>query len=276
MHRTGAVTTSAKTFLVLSIVLVAVASLIFGFAVGRHYQTNIWCCKMPDARNVALSVKETLGVESFPSQIGQDKWVLETVFPGVRNGFFLDVGSGDGIVRSNTYSLEKRGWTGICIDPFPTNMEGRTCRLFKEVVYGHAGKRVLFHTAGEIGGVAETLDTWKRRAEESPTVEFTTVTLGDILERAHAPSFIHFMSLDIEGAELEALHGVPFDKYAFGALAIEHNYEGRKRNDIEIFLERQGYSRVHTWFQDDFFVPTPGKRADRAHLSTSLSSAPRP
>jgi hypothetical protein len=129
--------------------------------------------------------------------------------------------------------------------------------MFKEVVYGQAGKRVLFHTAGEIGGVADSLDTWKRRAETSPAVAFTTVTLGDILERANAPAFIHFMSLDIEGAELEALRGLPFDKYSFGAFAIEHNYEGRKRNDIEIFLEHQGYSRVHTWFQDDFFVPAP-------------------
>ena len=258
MHRTSAVTTSAKNALLLAVVLVVViASIAFGVAVGRHYQTNVWCCKMPNSRNMVLSLKETLGVVSFPSQIGQDKWVLETVFPDVRNGFFVDVGSGDGIVRSNTYSLERRGWTGICIDPFPTNMQGRTCRVFKEVVYGEAGKRVLFHTAGEIGGVAETLDTWKRRAETSPAVAFTTVTLGDILERASAPSFIHFMSLDIEGAELEALRGVPFDKYSFGALAIEHNYEGRKRNDIEMFLERHGYSRVHTWFQDDFFVRSP-------------------
>jgi FkbM family methyltransferase len=260
MHRTSAVTTSAKNALFLAVVLVVVmASIAFGVAVGRHYQTNVWCCKMPNSRNLVLSFKETLGVVSFPSQIGQDKWVLETVFPDVRDGFFVDVGSGDGIVRSNTYSLERRGWTGICIDPFPTNMQGRTCRVFKEVVYGEAGKRVLFHTAGEIGGVAETLDTWKRRAETSPAVEFTTVTLGDILERANAPSVIHFMSLDIEGAELEALRGVPFDKYSFGALAIEHNYEGRKRNDIEIFLERHGYSRVHTWFQDDFFVRAPAR-----------------
>jgi hypothetical protein len=260
MHPSSAVTTSTKTaFLVAFVIVVALASLVFGMAVGRRYQTNVWCCKIPDSRNVVLSIKETLGVETFPSQIGQDKWVLETVFPGVRHGFFVDVGSGDGIVRSNTYSLERRGWTGICIDPFPTNMQGRTCRMFKEVVYGHAGKRVLFHTAGEIGGVADNLDTWKRRAETSPAVEFTTVTLGDILQRANAPSFIHFMSLDIEGAELEALHGVPFEKYSFGALAIEHNYEGRKRNDIEIFLERHGYSRVHTWFQDDFFVPTPSR-----------------
>jgi FkbM family methyltransferase len=237
------------------LVSVALASAWFGLAVGRRYQTNTWCCGIPPSRNLVLSIRETLRLAWSPSQIGQDKWVLATVFPGVTDGFFLDVGSGDGIVHSNTYTLEQKGWTGICIDPFPTNMEGRRCQLFKEVVYGERGKRVLFHTAGEVGGVADTLDTWKRVAEQSPAVELTTVTLGDILHRAKAPSFIHFMSLDIEGAELEALQGLPFDEYTFGALAIEHNYEGRKRNDIQTFLEAHGYTRVRTWMQDDFYLP---------------------
>jgi FkbM family methyltransferase len=249
------VTTRSRAGLLAVLVIgVAAASAAFGVVVGARYQTNTWCCGIPPHRNLVLSVREALGVVSFPSQIGQDKWVLFSMYPGEADGFFVDVGSGDGTVRSNTLMLERRGWTGICIDPFPTNMEGRTCRVFKEVVYAEAGKRVRFHTAGEVGGVAETLDTWKRAAEQAPAVEFTTVTLGDILDRAKAPRFIHFMSLDIEGAELEALRGVPFDRYTFGAMAIEHNYEGRKRNDIQALLERQGYSRIRTWFQDDFYI----------------------
>jgi FkbM family methyltransferase len=251
----------SKTALFSALVIsVALASGWFGGAVGRKYQTNVWCCEIPPARNIVLSIRETLGLAWSPSQIGQDKWVTETVFPGVTDGFFLDVGSGDGITHSNTYTLEQKGWTGICIDPFPTNMERRRCQLFKEVVYSERGKRVLFHKAGEVGGVADKLDTWKSIAEQSPAVELITVTLGDILHRAKAPSYIHFMSLDIEGAELEALQGLPFDEYTFGALAIEHNYEGRKRNDIQAFLEARGYVRVRTWMQDDFFLLVPAKR----------------
>ena len=240
---------------------VALVSGVFGAAVGRRYQTNTWCCGVPAYRNILLSVQEALGLASFPSQIGQDKWVLFTVFPGRTDGFFVDVGSGDGITHSNTFTLERRGWTGICIDPFPTRMEQRTCRIFEEVVYGERGKRVAFHMAGEVGGIAESLDTWKREAEKAPAVEFTTVTLGDILDRAQAPRFIEFMSLDIEGAELEALRALPFDKYRFGAMAIEHNYEGRKRNDIQALLEGQGYRRVRTWMQDDFYVAAEGTGA---------------
>ena len=63
------------------------------------------------------------------------------------------------------------------------------------------------------------------------------------------------MSLDIEGAELDALKGVDFNKYRFGAMAIEHNDEEPKRTDVLRFLESKGYRRVHTYEQDDFFAP---------------------
>ena len=182
---------------------------------------------------------------TYPSEIGQDKWVIAKMFPGIVNGFFLDVGSGHGTIGSNTKALEELGWTGICVDPFPTHMEGRTCRMEKVVVSSAAGQVVKFHTHSGLGGIAETLGKWKDEAEKSPAVELTTVTLADVLAGANAPSFIHFLSLDIEGAELEALRGVPFEKYRFGAMAIEHNDEEPKRTDLLKFLEARGYRRVH-------------------------------
>lgn len=205
-----------------------------------------------------LAVKLTFEEEvygRYPSQIGQDKWVLFRAFPGVTDGFFLDVGSGDGTVHSNSKALEARGWKGICVDPFPTHMEDRTCQVFKDVVWSVPGHTVRFHTQGELGGVADTLGKWKAAVEAAPVVELRTVTLGEILERSRAPSFIHFMSLDIEGAELEALRGLPFDRYRFGAMAIEHNEEEPKRTDILNFLAERGYRRVFTKLQDDFYAP---------------------
>ena len=240
-----------------ALLALVVACTAFGASVGRRYELNAQCCDVPPARNAVLSLRETLGLASFPSQIGQDKWISETVFPGVADGFFLDVGSGDGIVHSNTFVLEQKGWRGICVDPFPTNVERRTCRVFKDVVYSERGRRMTFHKAGELAGLADTLDTWKPIAEKAPAVELTTVTLGDVLDRAQAPRYIHYLSLDIEGAELEALRGLPLDTYKFGAMTIEHNYEGRKRNDIQAYLEPRGYRRVRTWRHDDFYVAAP-------------------
>ena len=71
----------------------------------------------------------------------------------------------------------------------------------------------------------------------------------------NAPSFIHFLSLDIEGAELEALKGVPFDKYRFGAMAIEHNDEEPKRTDLLKFLAERGYQpRAFTSGRTTFYA----------------------
>jgi Methyltransferase FkbM domain len=116
---------------------------------------------------------------------------------------------------------------------------------------------VLFHTHEGLGGIADTLGKWKDEAAKAPAVEMTTVTLAEVLDRGRAPAFIHFLSLDIEGAELDALRGIPFDRFRFGAMAIEHNEEEPKRTDIVRFLEERGYRRVHTYRQDDFFAPAP-------------------
>ena len=37
------------------------------------------------------------------------------------NNFFVDVGASDGVYGSNTFSLEKRGWSGICIEKHTQN-----------------------------------------------------------------------------------------------------------------------------------------------------------
>ena len=246
-----------------TVVLVGIAFLIGGYAgarAGRHYEFNYRCCGMPKRHNALVSVKETLGLLRFPSQMGQDRWVAETVFPGVRNGYFLDVGSADGFFNSNTWALERRGWTGVCVDPFPANMDGRTCRLFKEPVDSAAGRRVEFKPAGETGGIVGYLGSG---GASTASVHLTTTTLADILRRADAPPFIHFLSLDIEGAELAALQGFPFDRHKVGAMAIEHNYEQAKRDGIEKLLASHGYVRARTWMQDDFYLPSDAARSRR-------------
>ena len=245
----------------LAVMLVtALGSAYVGLRVGRQMERNIQCCQLLKRRNLPLSLRETLGLAPpFYSQIGQDKWVLERMFPGERNGFFLDVGSADGTQLSNSKALEERGWTGICVDPFPKNMEGRTCRMIRAVVFSEPGRTMRFHTAGDTGGLADTLGALKGWAGAAPTVELTTTTLQAILQEAKAPDLIHFVSLDIEGAELEALKAFPFEKHRIGAMAVEHNFEEPKRSDIEKLMKRQGYRRVHSWQQDDFYAPVRAK-----------------
>ncbi|HEX8029054.1 MAG TPA: FkbM family methyltransferase [Vicinamibacterales bacterium] len=222
--------------------------------IRKQFASNRECCDFSLAQALSLTFREAMGGPTYPSEIGQDKWVIVKMFPGVTNGYFLDVGSGHGTIGSNTKALEDLGWSGICVDPFPTHMEDRRCQVQKVVVSSVAGQSVQFHTHAGLGGIADTLGKWKDEASKSPTVAFTTTTLGAVLDAAKAPPYIEFLSLDIEGAEFEALKGVPFERYRFGAMAIEHNDEEPKRTDILKFLESHGYRRVHTYRQDDFYA----------------------
>jgi hypothetical protein len=231
----------------------------FGYSAAEPFITkflaNRECCAVPLLRNIAVTRGELRGDRAYAGEIGQDKWVLETVFPDVTDGFFLDVGSGHGTIGSNSVMLERHGWKGICIDPFPVHMEGRTCQVFKEVVFSEAGKEMTFRTAKGLAGLEDTLGKWNTTAMRAPAVTFTTTTLESILMRGHAPAFIHFVSIDIEGAEYEALKGFPLDRVRVGAWDIEHNNEEPKRSNIKALLESHGYVRSHSFKQDDFYVP---------------------
>jgi len=212
--------------------------------------------EMPRIQKLFWALSEVVGLENFHSDYGQDKWIVRSVFPGVRNGYFVDVGSGDGEKSSNTKVLDDLGWKGICIDPFPTNMEHRHCKVCKEVVYGAAGQKVSFRAGGFLGGILNHrgLTVEWPGVKDARTVEFTTVTLDDILAQADAPHFIHYISIDIEGAELEALKGFSFSKYKVGTFTIEHNYDEPKRSQIRSLLESKGYRFVLNLFRDDCYV----------------------
>ena len=247
--------------LLLGVVATALCTLVTIQRTGATslFLENRRCCQLSFMQNLQVTLDELRGQTKYSSEIGQDKWVLEKVFPDVTNGYFVDIGSGHGTIGSNSRTLEERGWTGVCIDPFPVHMEGRTCRMFKEVVFSKPGLVMAFHTAGGVGGIADTLGEWNEEAARAPTVNVTTVTLDDILARAVAPPFIHFMSLDVEGAELEALRAFSFDRYRVGAWTIEHNREEPKRSQIVALLAKHGYQRVNEWHQDDFFVPADAR-----------------
>ena len=58
---------------------------------------------------------------TYYSQIEQDKYYIENISKGKRNGIFLDIGANDGLFGSNTATLElEYGWSGLCIEANPT------------------------------------------------------------------------------------------------------------------------------------------------------------
>src|SRR5262249_15606393 len=103
----GARAMTRRTVIGLLAVLIVIGA--FSYSAAEPFVTkflaNRECCAVPFLRNVVVTRAELRGDRTYAGEIGQDKWVLETVFPDVTNGFFLDVGSGHGTIGSNSVML---------------------------------------------------------------------------------------------------------------------------------------------------------------------------
>jgi FkbM family methyltransferase len=237
-------------------ILLAPPAFYAGFQIGRVYQRLQFVYAAPRWQTFRAAVAKTAGRKISYGQFDQDLWVALGIGRGKTNGYYVDVGSADGEAISNTKLLDSLGWKGVCIDPFPTNMAKRTCQMFKVPVFSESGKHVQFRAAKELGGIDADLNRYKnlKGVADAPLVDFVTATLDEVLAQAHAPNYIDYMNIDVEGAEYDVLRGLSLDRYQFGSLTIEHNYEAPKREAIYKLLSAKGYVRVRSWEVDDWYV----------------------
>jgi FkbM family methyltransferase len=196
----------------------------------------------------------------YYSQKGQDRWVVERT-GSQRNGYFVEVGAGDGRTHSNTYALERdHGWIGLLIEPNPAYAASiqrmRTASLVCECADRLAGK-ADFIALGYMGGlIGEDTDyAPSRRASilrrhADKVFQVSCRRLEDILESAGAPPEIDYLSMDVEGAEFRILADFPFERFRFGALTVE-----RPTKAVHDLLVDAGYvlDRLHLY--DGFYLP---------------------
>jgi hypothetical protein len=121
------------------------------------------------------------------------------------------------------------------------------------------GRTVRFQNPGSYsGGIVKYAGWWVSEEHKENAVEVKTATLSDILRRGDAPSYIHYLNVDIEGAEYTALSEFPFDQYTFGAITIEHNGLEGQRAKIRDLLVRNGYRLEWAIRDQDWYVRADG------------------
>jgi FkbM family methyltransferase len=204
----------------------------------------------------------------FYSQSGED-FLLKEFFGGKGAGFFVDVGAFDGVHVSNTYAFERAGWTGICVEANPTIFEhcrrarpGSICVHAACVGDGSVGQiRFLQEPLGLLSGVAPDEEDVRRRYEnrglkfdDFTIVEVPARTLTALLDE-HCPAGtpVDFLSLDVEGTELEILRGLDFSRHAPRVLVVEANTAEARAELVEL-LARHGYREARRLEVNSFFV----------------------
>lgn len=194
------------------------------------------------------------------SQFGQDIHVINNIYKGIKKGYFVEVGSSEGIGGSNSLLMERiYDWDGICIECNPiyfnTLKNSRKCNISTNAVYDEDDLELDFYNAS-IGGHSGLVDTMLNDNVKnySKIIKVKTKKLTTILNEFNAPNFIHFLSLDTEGSELKILQAHDFEKYKFGYICIEHNNIENMRINIRNLLESKGYIFYRKNEVDDDYI----------------------
>lgn len=174
------------------------------------------------------------------SQAGQDFWVFGEVFNEKKGGYFVEIGSNDGVLLNNTLLLEKRyGWSGICIEANPIVFkELSEVRKVKcvNVCIGEDNGSVSFLNDGLFSRILFDEAEQREFKNTSRSIKLSTSSLTTIFEQNEVPKEIDYFSIDIEGAEWLALKDFAFDKYVFNSITIE-----RPNEELRKLLGKEGY-----------------------------------
>jgi len=168
--------------------------------------------------------------------------MLEDKLPH-RDGFYVELGANDGVRFSNSYYFEvNKGWKGVLIEPAPNlyvtckKKRGANnvvfCNACVSFDYKEEFVRMKYCDSmtisdnldldiGDHDKFVEGGEQYLNEGESTFIFGAKSATLNSLLKEAEAPALIDFLSLDVEGAELEVLKGVDFTKYNFRYMVIE-------------------------------------------------------
>lgn len=168
----------------------------------------------------------------------------------IENGFFVEAGALDGLFMSNTKLLEELGWTGILVEPSLEACHKCTKNRTSTVVWGalvsnnYKGDTThgdFFYNGEEGKGAWSSINRNQHALKERITVP--AITLAKVFKTLNVKK-VDFLSLDVEGYELNVLKGVNFDEVDISYMLIEINLHEYDLEDMNEFLGKHGYKNL--------------------------------
>ena len=184
------------------------------------------------------------------SQYGEDL-ILSKLLKIKKNGFYLDIGANHPKELSNTAYFYNRGFTGVNIEANPNLIQSfnelRKKDINLNLGISNQASEMTFYLSS-----ADTLSSFNLEAlkesceihgaEIIGEIRVKTDLLQNIIEKYAKDKNIDFMSVDVEGHDLEVLQSNNWDKYRPDFLIIETNIN---TSNISQFIEKIDYKLVY-------------------------------
>ena len=184
-----------------------------------------------------------------------------------QHGFYIDVGANDPEIDSVTKLFYDRGWRGINVEPSPSFHANLAQARPRDInIHAACSDRpgtITLHDDPE-GGLGTTAEHVAAEHAGNPglshrlkAIEVQAVTLTQICE-AHYPGAIHFLKIDVEGAEGAVLRGMDFTRFRPLVLCIECHFPldaGRQLHaEWDGHVIESGYTFAYTDNLNRFYV----------------------
>ncbi len=197
----------------------------------------------------------------------------------VERGFYVDAGANDPVDDSVTKLFYDAGWRGINIEPVKKWYERLTKERPRDInldlaVGASEGECEFFELVDT--GLSTMDDAIARRHVEEHGYELIqhtipVTTLTTVCQR-HAPRDIHFLKIDVEGAEGAALQGLDLNRIRPWIIVMEAtwpNSQVASHEGWETRLTNNGYQFVYFDGLSRFYVAE-----EHRELSDSLQVPP--
>lgn len=163
------------------------------------------------------------------SQYGEDL-IIDAIL-GIDRPFYVDIGANHPKHLSNTYRFYRRGGTGINVEPdpsaFPDLAAARPSDINMPIGIGVTSETLPFYRMS-----ANTLSTFNKADADLSvgngyrllqTVQVPIETLAIILERHRPKGAIDFISIDVEGFEIQILKSNDWSRFRPTVIVLEIN-----------------------------------------------------
>ncbi len=191
--------------------------------------------------------------------------MLWRALKGVVNGHYIDVGAQDPISDSVSKAFYDLGWRGVHVEPVPQFAQSlREQRpdeqVFQVALGATAGTEKLYCIAGT--GLSTVVEGVARRhtsegAFVAEELSVPRLTLDMVFATLPASQIVHWLKIDVEGAESEVLKGWDKKKYRPWVVVVEATQPGstlENFTDWELQLTSQGYVHVYSDGLNRFYL----------------------
>jgi len=187
---------------------------------------------------------------------GREQELVREFFADTACGFFVEVGANRPQEQSQTWHLERLGWKGVLIEPQPDLAE-QLCQMRRAKVFAvacssrdNASRRMCLHVAGPHSALDR--DRMAPGTQPEKVIDVPVRPLDDILAEARAPTQFEFLSIDVEGHELEVLSGFDLARWRPRLILIEDHVADLDRHR---FLTNGGYRLIRRCGNNGWYVP---------------------